>query len=62
MHLLALSDETAIVMMSSNDHVSIVEACVVQGADSYILKPPRRQELEALWDVGQLLDDVDMAA
>ena len=43
-----LDSEVAIVMMSSNDHVATVERCVVLGADSYMLKPPRREEIEAL--------------
>ncbi|KAL1495139.1 hypothetical protein AB1Y20_017005 [Prymnesium parvum] len=40
---------SAIVMMSSNQTVPIVEACVVAGADSYILKPPRLEEIRAMW-------------
>ena len=45
----ALGHATPIVMMSSNDQVSLIEQCVVEGADSYMIKPPRQQEVEALW-------------
>jgi CheY-like chemotaxis protein len=39
----ALGHATPIVMMSSSEEVSLIEQCVVEGADSYMIKPPRQR-------------------
>lgn len=39
----------AVVMVSANESTSLVEQCVAQGADAYMLKPMRVLELKNLW-------------
>eukprot|EP00966_Prymnesium_polylepis_P256277 5919973-Prymnesium_polylepis.1 len=34
---------------ASNDSTAMVERCIVDGADSYMPKPPLKKELAALW-------------
>ena len=38
---------TSVVMISSNDHTDIVERCILEGADSFMLKPLSKQEIIA---------------
>jgi len=46
-----LGNNVTIIMMSgaSSEHSDMVERCIVDGADSYMPKPPLKKELAALW-------------
>ena len=43
------ASEITVIMISSNDTTTMVEQCILHGADSYMLKPASSKEVSALW-------------
>ena len=39
---------TAFVMLSANDEKSMMERCILEGADAYVVKPLKVEELRAM--------------
>ena len=37
------------IMLTHSDNSAIVERCIVEGADSYMMRPPLQREIAALW-------------
>ena len=44
-----LKQEASIIMLTHSDNSAIVERCIVEGADSYMMRPPLQREIAALW-------------
>mmetsp|Transcript_61066 Transcript_61066/g.167493 ORF Transcript_61066/g.167493 Transcript_61066/m.167493 type:complete len:854 (+) Transcript_61066:30-2591(+) len=41
--------DMAVIMISSNDQHQMVESCIREGADSYIIKPLRMSDFKSIW-------------
>mgnify|MGYP003684179437 CR=1 FL=1 len=46
-----LRSEVCVIMISSQDSRHLVEGCIMSGADSYLVKPVRLEDVARLWHV-----------